>query len=125
MKAKFQVQGVTFAEPSASSRRRNLRLGPPDRLGCSIKELSARFVPKDISAGGLSVVSELALGVGEIHEVTLTLDELHVVRFAKVIHCRACDGNHWISGLAFLNVHRDGATIEDLLDRIAPELRKS
>jgi hypothetical protein len=67
----------------------------------------------------------MALGVGEIHEVTLTLDELRAVRFAKVIHCRANGENLWISGLAFLNVHRDGATIEDLLDRIAPELRDS
>ena len=125
MKAKFEIQGVTFAEPSASSRRRALRLGPPDRLVCLLKDQSARFVPKDISAGGLSVTSELALRTGDIHEVTLTLDELRVVRFAKVIHCRAIGESHWISGLAFLNVHRDGATIEDLLDRIAPELRQS
>ena len=125
MKARFENQEVTFAEPSASSRRRALRLGPPDRLVCLLKDQSARFVPKDISAGGLSVTSELALGVGDIHEVTLTLDELRVVRFAKVIHCRASGGKHWISGLAFLNVEREGATVEELLDRIAPELRSS
>jgi len=125
MKARFENQEVTFAEPSASSRRRALRLGPPDRLVCLLKDQSARFVPKDISAGGLSVTSELALGVGDIHEVTLTLDELRVVRFAKVIHCRASGEKHWISGLAFLNVEREGATVEELLDRIAPELRSS
>lgn len=125
MKAKFEAQGVTFAAPTASSRRRSLRLGPPDRLSCSLQDLSGRFVPRDISAGGLSVLSVLPLRLGDIHEVTLTLDDLHVVKFAKVIHCRPEGQGHWITGLAFLTVQREGATVEELLDRIAPEMRSS
>src|SRR6187401_2239706 len=121
MKPKFEAQGVTFAAPTASSRRRNLRLGPPDRLSCSLKELTSRFVPRDISAGGLSILGVVALRTGDIHEVILTLDDLRVEKFAKVIHCRAEGQGHCITGLAFLNVQRDGATIEELLDRIAPE----
>ena len=123
MKAKSEAQDVTFAAPTASSRRRNLRLGPPDRLGCSLKDLASRFVVRDISAGGLSIQGVLALRTGDIHEVTLTLDDLRLVKFAKVIHCRVEGEGHWITGLAFLNVQRDGATIEELLDRIAPEMR--
>lgn len=125
MKAKSEAQDVTFAAPTASSRRRNLRLGPPDRLGCSLKDLNSRFEVRDISAGGLSLQGILALRTGDIHEVTLTLDDLRLVKFAKVIHCRAEGQGHWIAGLAFLNVQRDGATIEELLDRIAPEMRSS
>ena len=125
MKAKFEPQGVTFAAPSASSRRRSLRLGPPDRLKFSLKDLSGKFVPRDISAGGLSIQSVLPLRVGDIHEVTLTLDEIRVVRFAKVIHSRVEGQGHWITGLAFLDVQREGATVENLLERIAPEMRSN
>ena len=125
MKARFEPQGVTFAAPSANRRRRAVRLGPPERLSCSLKDLAGEFVPKDISAGGFSVTSNLALKVGDIHEVTLMLDDLRVLKFAKVIHCRMEGQGQWITGLAFLNVHRDGATIEDLLDRIAPEMRSA
>jgi hypothetical protein len=123
MKAKFEAHDVTFAAPTASSRRRSLRLGPPDRLSCTLKDLSGRFVPRDISAGGLSIQSVLPLRLGDIHEVTLTLDELRLVRFAKVIHCRPEGQGQWITGLAFLNVEREGATVDELLDRIAPERR--
>ena len=70
-------------------------------------------------------MSVLPLRLGDIHEVTLTLDDLRVVKFAKVIHCRAEDQGQWITGLAFLNVEREGATVEELLDRIAPERRSS
>ena len=122
MKAKFDAQGVTFAAPSVTSRRKSLRLGPPDRLSCTLKDLPIRFLPKDISAGGLSIVGGLALRPGDIHEATLTLDEVRVVRFAKVIHCRAEGPGQWITGLAFLDVPREGATIQDLLTRIAPEI---
>lgn len=125
MKARFEPQGVTFAAPSATRRRRALRLGPPERLYCTLKDLAGQFVPKDISAGGFSVISDLALRVGDIHEVTLALDDLRVVKFAKVIHCRVEGHGHWITGLAFLNVHREGATIDDLLERIAPEMRSA
>jgi hypothetical protein len=125
MKAKFEPQGVTFAAPTAASRRLSLRLGPPDRLNCRLKDLSGRFVPRDISAGGVSVLSVLPLRPGDIHDVTLTLDDLRVVKFAKVIHCRAEGQDQWITGLAFLNVEREGATVEELLDRIAPEMRSS
>ena len=125
MKPRFEAQGVTFAAPTASSRRRNLRLGPPDRLSCSLKDLSTRFVPRDISAGGLSISGVLALRPGDIHEITLMLDDVRIVKFGKVIHCRVESPGHWITGLAFLNVQREGATIEELLDRIAPELRSS
>src|SRR5262245_23757055 len=121
MKAKFDAQGVTFAAPSVTSRRKSLRLGPPDRLSCTLKDLPMRFAPKDISAGGFSVVGGVALRPGDIHEATLTLDDVRVVRFAKVIHCRAEGPGHWISGLAFLDVPREGATIQDLINRIAPE----
>jgi len=123
MRARFGTQGVTFAAPSASSRRRSLRLGPPDRLSCSLKDLCGRFVPRDISAGGVSIQSVLPLRLGDIHEVTLTLDDVRVVQYAKVIHCRPEGQGQWITGLAFLQVQRDGETVEDLLDRIAPELR--
>ena len=122
MKARSEAQEMTFAAPSVTSRRRALRLGPPERLLCSVKDLAGRFVPKDISAGGFSMISDLALRVGDIHEITLTLDDLRITKFAKIIHCRPEGHGRWITGLAFLNIHRDGPTIEDLLHRIAPEL---
>ena len=125
MKAKVKAQDATFAAPSVTSRRRNLRLGPPERLSCALKDLSGPFAPRDISAGGVSVASEQPLKLGDIYEVTLTLDDLRVVRFAKVIHSRKEPQGHWITGLAFLNVERDGATVQDLLNRIAPEMRSS
>jgi len=123
MKPKFEPDAVSFAASSVTSRRHNPRLGPPTHLRCSLKDLYVRCVPRDISAGGLSILSDLALREGDIHEVTLTLDDLRVVKFAKVIHCRAEGQGQWIVGLAFLNVQREGATVGELLERIAPELR--
>ena len=122
MKATFGPDGVYFAGPSASSRRHHLRLGPPTRLFCSLKDLAGRCLPIDISAGGFAILTEEALREDDIHEVTLTLDDLRVVTLAKVIHCRAEGEGQWIAGLKFLNDQREGPTVGDLLERIAPEL---
>jgi hypothetical protein len=122
MKAKFGPDGVSFAGPSVLSRRHHVRLGPPTRLACSLKDLASRCMPIDISAGGFSILTEVALREGDIHGVTLTLDDLRVVTFAKVIHCRAEGPRQWIAGLKFLNEQHEGATVGDLLERIAPEL---
>jgi hypothetical protein len=120
MKAKFGPDGVSFAAPSG--RRHHLRLGPPTRLFCSLQDLASRCMPIDVSAGGFSILTELVLREGDIHDVTLTLDDLRVVTFAKVIHCRAEGPRQWIAGLQFLNELREGAAVGELLARIAPEL---
>ena len=122
MKARFEPEGVSFGGTRTEpGRRHNLRLGPPTRLRCSLKDLSGEFVPRDISAGGFSIISDQELREGDMHEVTLTLDDLRVVTSAKVIHCRAVATGQWIAGLKFLGTPREGSTAE-LIDRIAPEL---
>ena len=123
MKPTFERDAVTFGGSSASRSRHNLRLGPPRQLRCSLKDLSGHFVPRDISAGGFSILSVLPLRVDDIHEATLTFETVRVVRSAKVIHCRPEGEGYWITGLKFLSVERGGATVEELLDRIAPEMK--
>ena len=125
MKARFDAQSLSFASGAARSRCRNLRFEPPNNLTCSLKETSGRFALRDISVGGLSLLSTVALREGEVIEMTLTLDDLRLQKFVRVVHCRDEGEGYWIAGLAFLNENREGPSVEDLLDRIAPGPRSS
>jgi hypothetical protein len=65
-------------------------------------------------------VTDLGLHEGDVHVVTLTLDDVSVVTFARVVHCRVEGRHQWMVGLKFLDRPRKGTTVAELLERISP-----
>jgi hypothetical protein len=73
---------------------------------------------RDISVGGLALVSSLPLRRDAVHEMQLTLGKLAVTVQAKAVHCRRQNDGRWLLGIAFQPSRQKGPTIEQLIDAV-------
>jgi hypothetical protein len=102
---------------AAANVRRDVRLAAPADLRCMLRGAPAVFTMNNISAGGFGASVNMPLGRDTVYEFEFHLQDLCVVRRARVIHCAWMDGNCWNVGAAFQSA--DGQpTIEQLIDRI-------
>ena len=102
-----------------SDRRREVRLGAPNDLRLTVGSETRRRIVRDISTGGLSIVSATPFTPGSVHTLCLTLGSLTVFHRARAIHCRRQRQRSWIIGFTFVgNPLTGGSTVESLLDSI-------
>ena len=104
---------------SSPNRRRDIRLDAPSRLRVIVPPGRARLVVRDISMGGLSILSPTPFAPGSVHTLRLTLGSLTVLQRARTAHCRRQQQVGWVIGLAFVgDPLAGGSTIDDLLDAV-------
>ena len=113
-------RGDTTPGPSNSvpnNGRRDIRLAAPPRLRCVISGAAAVFTMKNISSGGFGATTNMPLGRDTVYVFEFTLDDLSLVRKARIMHCAWLDGDRWNIGAAFVHDgHESG--IGQLIDRI-------
>jgi len=71
----------------------------------------------NISAGGFAACVNMPLGRDTVYEFEFTLDDLRVLRRARIVHCAWIDGERWNVGAEFQPA-TTAPTIEQLIDRI-------
>lgn len=101
------------------SRRREIRLEPPQSLLVSVPTLKGRLMVKDISTRGLCLVSHAPLTPKSIHTVTLSFGRITVTGRARVVHAVRDLRGRWSMGLQFLAEPTESAgAIEDLVNSL-------
>ena len=103
------------ASPTAG--RRDVRLAAPAGLRCGIRGKTVVFTMNNISAGGFAACVNMPLGRDTVYEFEFTLEDLRVLRRARIVHCAWIDGERWNVGAEFQPATA-APTVEQLIDRI-------
>jgi hypothetical protein len=78
-----------------------------------------RLTVRDISMGGLSLVTAAPVALRTIHTVSLTFGSIIVEHKARVLHCRRSAQGGWLLGLAFTEKPLPGsASVAQLFNAI-------
>ena len=103
------------------SRRRDVRVDSPKALIAFVSGSLGHTSLKDISRRGLCLSADAPFALGSIHELTLVLGRMTVLRRGRTIHCHRHPTEGWIIGLEFLDepARAGEASIDDLLDEVA------
>jgi hypothetical protein len=109
----------------ATDRRRSPRIEILGRLHGYTVAFDVPVAVREISLGGMTVQTGLALEEGAVHEFLLTLGDGSVVQLSgRVLHTRRgpdpAEGHGaYISGIQFVEDEPDAAgTVEDVIDKI-------
>jgi hypothetical protein len=109
----------------ATDRRRSPRIEILGRLHGHTVAFDVPVAVREISLGGMTVETGIALGEGAVHEFLLTLGDGSVVQLTgRVLHTRrdtdVSEGrDSYVSGIQFIEDEPDAAaTVEDVIDKI-------
>jgi hypothetical protein len=78
-----------------------------------------RLAVRDISMGGMSLITAAPIALRTIHTVALTFGSITVEHKARVLHCRRFPQGGWLLGMAFTEKPLPGsATVAQLFNAI-------
>ena len=111
--------GASRPGNSGLSRRRDLRLDAPRDLRVVMATAPGRLTVRDISLGGLSLITRAPVALRTIHTVSLTFGSIVVEHKVRVLHCRRSAQGGWLLGLQFAESPLPGsASVAQLFNAI-------
>jgi hypothetical protein len=109
----------------ATDRRRSPRIEILGRLHGHTVAFDVPVAVREISLGGMTVETGIALGEGAVHEFLLTLGDGSVVQLTgRVLHSRREPGSNdgpvsYVSGIRFIEDEPDAtATVSQIIDKV-------
>jgi hypothetical protein len=104
-----------------SERRRSPRAEMVGRMFGRLPMIERQLVVRDISLGGMSIETPMALEAGAVLQFVLTLGDGAGVdvsgRIVRCVEVAGSDGRVFVSGVEFVDVEPDGQQVPDLIDR--------
>jgi hypothetical protein len=110
------------AATTATSRRREVRVRPPESLTVKVAGLRGRQTVKDISINGLCLILAAELAVGSVQGVTMEFGPIMVRRQARAVHTGRQPDGLWAVGLELLDDPSASLwTMDDLISALLAE----